>query len=126
MPPRTNPKLRPNLPRNPPSKLPRSPIIHRHHNHTTQSTPEERRNPLRAILPPQHHAFALRDAACFEVAGKSEGHRLHFAVSERFCAIPATLAVGTLVPVRMEIIEKEFCEGINHPDGVELNPATLA
>jgi hypothetical protein len=103
MPPRTNPKLRPNLPRNPPSKILRSPIIHRHHNNPPQRTSKKHRNPLRAILPPKHHPLALANPARLQLTGEPNRQLQHLPVSEPLHPVSTPLPVSALIAVRLKV-----------------------
>jgi hypothetical protein len=107
--PRTNPKPSLNLPRNPRSKLRRRPIIHRHHNHPTQSTSKKRRNPLRAILPPQHHPLALADPPRLQITGELNRHLQDLPVSEPLHPISTPLPISALAAVRSKVRQEKLC-----------------
>ena len=71
MPPRPHQQLRPNLMKHSHRKIRRSSIIHRNDDHSRQRTSKENRNPLRAVLAPQHHPVAPLDPASREFPRES-------------------------------------------------------
>jgi hypothetical protein len=109
MPPRTNPQLRLNLPRNPRRKIRRRGIVHRNNSYPAQNTSKERRNPLRAVFAPQHHPIALMDLPRLKLPAKANRQLQDLPVGKPLHAVPATLAVSALLPVRPEICEEKFC-----------------
>src|SRR5580700_3933406 len=106
--PRTNPKLRPNLPRNPPNKLSRRPIIHRNNNHTSQGTSKKRRNPLRAVLTPKHHPLALANPPRFQFTGKPNRRLQNLPVSEPLHPVSTPLPVSALIAVRPKVRQEKL------------------
>jgi|SRR5580658_4546487 hypothetical protein len=112
--PRTNPKLRPNLPRNPPNKLSRRPIIHRNNNHTSQGTSKKRRNPLRAVLTPKHHPLALANPSRLQIIGEPKRHFQNLPVTKPFHPVPTPLPVSALIAVRLKIRQEKLCQRFSH------------
>jgi hypothetical protein len=106
--PRTNPKPSLNLPRNPPSELPRSPIVHRHNNHATQSAAKKRRNPLRAILPPQHHPLAVANSPRLQFPAKPKRHLQNLPVREPLHAVATPLPISALIAMRPKIRQEKL------------------
>src|SRR5580658_5698138 len=112
--PRTNPKLRPNLPRNPPNKLSRRPIIHRNRNHTSQCTSKKRRNPLRAVLTPKHHPLALANLPRLKFTRKPNRHLQNLPVSEPLRPVSTALPISALIAVRLKIRQEKLCQRFSH------------
>ena len=109
VPPRTDPEPSLNLSCNPSSKLCRSPIIHRHHNYPTQSTSKERRNPLRAILPPKHHPLTPADPPRLQITGEPQRHLQNLPVSEPLHPVSTPLLVSTLIAMRTKVCQQKLC-----------------
>src|SRR5580658_9746298 len=108
MPPRTNPKLRFNLLRNPPRKLRGRSIIHRNHDHAMQSASKKRRNPLRRVLPPKHHPLALADPPRLQIAGEPKCHLQNISISEPLHPVSTPLPVSALIAVRPKVRQEKL------------------
>src|SRR5580700_9950583 len=103
MPPRANPKLRLNLPCNPPSKISRSLIVHRNNNHPAQSASKKRRDPLRRVLPPKHHPLALANPPRLQLPAKPYRHLQNLPVGEPLHPVTTPLPVSALIAVRLKV-----------------------
>src|ERR1700733_1888762 len=109
MPPRTNPKLRFNLTRNPRRKLRGGAIIHRDNNHAAHRASEKCRNPFRGVLAPQHHSITLSDFARLQFPAELKCHFQNVAVGEPLPAISTMLPVGTLIAVSLKVCQEKLC-----------------
>src|ERR1700678_505505 len=94
MPPRTNPELCSNLPRNSLGKIRGSPVVHRNHNQNAHRASKKRRHPLRAVFAPQHHPVALADFARGQLQSKARRNLGNLGIRPALRAVPAPLHVG--------------------------------
>ena len=111
VPPGANPKPRLNLLCNSSRKIPRRAMIHRNHNRATHYASKKRRNPLRTVLAPQHHPFALADPARLQFPAKPKRHLQNLPIGKPLHAVSAPLPVGTgvAVAVRLKVLLEKLC-----------------
>ena len=95
-------------------EIDRGVVIHGDDNHAAESATKEGCDPFRSVLAPEHHAIALRDSPRLQFASESKGHFQNFAVGERLSPVSAPLAVGALLPVRLKMLQKKFCDRFSH------------
>jgi hypothetical protein len=84
-------------------------MIHRDNNRTAQSASKENRNPLGAVLAPQHHAVTLPDFPRIQFPAKPQRHLHDLTIGEPLHAIAAALPVGPLVAVRLKVRQEKLC-----------------
>src|ERR1700676_4412723 len=109
IPPRTNPKLRLNLPRNSRRKFRRRSVVYRNHDHTPRRASKERRNPFGRILAPEHPPLALADLQRLQFTAKLKRHLHDLPIRKPFHPISAPLPVSALIAVRVKIRQEKLC-----------------